>query len=153
MSVDPRGPRFAAALTTVVLATVLVTGSLWLLAAQTVVFALGAFGGLHRSPYGVLFRRVVRPRLAPPSEFEASGPPRFAQAVGFGFGLVGTVALAAGATAVGLAAVALALAAAFLNAVFGFCLGCEIYLLARRLRPARSVEATAAPAAVDATSA
>jgi hypothetical protein len=123
MFIDPRGPRFAAALTTVVLAVVLLTGSVWLLAAQT----------LHRSPYAALFRNFVRPRLAPPTDLEPAAPPRFAQAVGLGFGLVGTVALAAGATTVGLIAVGLALGAAFLNAAFGFCLGCEIYLMARRV--------------------
>ena len=131
--IDPRGPRFAAALTTVVLAVVLVTGSAWLLAAQTVVFAVGAFAGLHRSPYGVLFRRFVRPRLAPPAELEDASAPRFAQLVGFGFALVGTVALVVGATVVGQVAVAAALAAAFLNAAFGFCLGCEVYLIGRRV--------------------
>jgi hypothetical protein len=136
--IDPRGPRFAAALTTVVLAVVLLTGSVWLLAAQTVVFALGAFAGLQSSPYGIAFRRFVRPRLAPPAELEASAPPRFAQGVGFAFGLVGTLALAAGVTSVGLVAVGLALAAAFLNAAFGFCLGCELYLLGRRVLPARA---------------
>ena len=146
--IDPRGPRFAAALTTVVLATVLLTGSAWLLAAQTAVFAVGAFAGLHRSPYGVAFRRFVRPRLAPAAELEPAAPPRFAQGVGFAFGLVGTVALALGATTVGLVAVGLALTAAFLNAAFGFCLGCEVYLLGRRLLPSRP--AVAAPVAGEA---
>lgn len=147
MFIDPRGPRFGAALTTVVLALVLLTGSVWLLAAQTVVFAIGALGGLHRSPYAALFRNFVRPRLAPPSELEPAAPPRFAQAVGLGFGLVGTVALAAGATTVGLIAVGLALGAAFLNAAFGFCLGCEIYLLARRVLPVRAAVTTDSPLA------
>lgn len=136
--IDPRGQRFAAGLTTVVLAIVLLTGSVWLLAAQTLVFAIGAFAGLHRSPYGVLFRRFVRPRLAPPRELESAAPPRFAQAVGFAFGLVGTLALALDATTVGLVAAGLALVAAFLNAAFGFCLGCEMYLIGRRLLPSRA---------------
>jgi Domain of unknown function (DUF4395) len=148
--IDPRGPRFAAALTTVVLAVVLLTGGsalgTALLAAQTVVFAVGAFAGPQRAPYGVLFRRFVRPRLAPPSELEAEAPPRFAQLVGFGFALVGTVALLADATTVGLVAVGLALAAAFLNAAFGFCLGCELYLLARRLAPSTAGAPTTEPA-------
>ena len=123
-----------------VLAAVLLTGSVWLIAAQTVVFALGAFAGLGRNPYSVLYRRFVRPRLAPPRELEASAPPRFAQGVGFAFALVGTLALALGATTAGLVAVGLALAAAFLNAAFGFCLGCEVYLLGRRvLRPRTTV--------------
>ena len=133
MYVDPRGPRFGAWITTAVLALVLVTSSAWLLAAQTVVFAVGAFAGLRYAPYGWVFRRFVRPRLAPPTDLEPEAPPRFAQGVGFAFGLVGTVALAVGATTVGLVAAGLALAAAFLNAVFGFCLGCEVYLLGRRL--------------------
>lgn len=150
--IDQRGPRFAAALTTVVLAVVLLTGSAWLLAAQTVVFAIGAFAGLQRSPYGVLYGRFIRPRLAPPSELESATPPRFAQGVGFTFGLVGTVALAAGASTVGLVAVGLALAAAFLNAAFGFCLGCEMYLIGRRLLPSRSdaVVTTRSPLAEEA---
>jgi hypothetical protein len=147
--IDPRGPRFAAAVTTVVLAVVLLTGSAWLLAAQTAVFAAGAFAGLHRSPYGVVFRRFVRPRLTPPAELEASTPPRFAQGVGFAFGLVGTLALALGASTLGLVAAGLALAAAFLNAAFGFCLGCEMYLLGRRVLPSRP--AVVAPVAEEAS--
>ncbi len=139
-AIDPRGPRFAATLTSVVLAIVLITGSGWLLAAQTVVFALGAFAGLGRSPYGWLYRAFVRPRLGPPSELEAAAPPRFAQGIGFGFALVGTLGYLTGATWLGIAATALALAAAFLNAAFGYCLGCELYLLLRRgedrVRPA-----------------
>ncbi|MEO8108039.1 MAG: DUF4395 domain-containing protein [Actinomycetes bacterium] len=147
MVIDPRGPRFAAALTTVVLAIVLLTGNAWLLAAQTVVFALGAFAGLARSPYSAVYRRLVRPRLAPPTDLESAAPPRFAQGVGFGFGLIGTIALVLGASTVGLVAVGLALAAAFLNAAFGFCLGCEVYLIGRRLLGTRTttVVPTAAP--------
>ena len=129
MFIDPRGPRFAAALTTAVLAGVVITGSPWLLAAQAVVFALGALG---HSPYGVVFRRVIRPLLAAPAELEHDAAPRFAQGVGLTFALAGLVAFAAGSTPVALVATSAALAAAFLNAAFGICLGCEVYLLARR---------------------
>lgn len=132
--IDVRGPRFAATLTTVVLLVVLVTGSGWLLAAQALVFAIGAFGGLRRAPYGLLFAHLVRPRLAPPTEFEDEAPPRFAQGVGVFFAVVGAIGYLAGVPALGIAATALALAAAFLNAAFAFCLGCEMYLLLVRLR-------------------
>ncbi|GAA3046871.1 DUF4395 domain-containing protein [Kitasatospora albolonga] len=134
MQIDPRGPRFAAALTSLVLAAVLVTGSWWPLAAQAAVFALSLAG---RSPYGWLYRVAVRPRLGPPAELEDDRPPRFAQGVGLAFALVGTVGYLAGAPVLGLAATAAALGAAFLNAAFGYCLGCEMYLLLRRnqLRP------------------
>ena len=121
-------------MTTAVLAVVLITGSAWLLAWQTLAFALGAAGGVGRSPYGWLFRKVVRPRLGPPTEFEAPGPPRFAQAVGLVFAAVGLAGYGLGAPGLGLAATGAALAAAFLNAAFGYCLGCEMYLAVRRVR-------------------
>ncbi|GAA2000902.1 DUF4395 domain-containing protein [Catenulispora subtropica] len=132
--VDVRGPRFGATVTTVVLLVVLATGSGWLLAAQAVVFAAGAAGGLRRAPYGLLFARLVRPRLGPATAFEDEAPPRFAQGVGLLFAVVGAVGYLAGVPALGVAATALALAAAFLNAAFGFCLGCEMYLLLVRVR-------------------
>ncbi|WP_030321851.1 DUF4395 domain-containing protein [Streptomyces sp. NRRL B-3229] len=133
MDIDARGPRFGAAVTTVVLAAVLITGSVWLLAWQTLAFALGAAGGVGRSPYGWLFRKVVRPRIGPPTEFESPQPPRFAQAVGLAFAALGLVGYGIGPEWLGLAATGAALAAAFLNAVFGYCLGCEMYLLVRRV--------------------
>ncbi|MHB9864336.1 DUF4395 domain-containing protein [Streptomyces sp. YIM S03343] len=131
--IDVRGPRFGAAVTTAVLALVLITGSAWLLAWQTLAFALGAAGGVGRSPYGVLFRRLIRPRLGPPTEFEPPEPPRFAQAVGLVFAGLGLVGYTLGPGWLGLAATGAALAAAFLNAAFGYCLGCETYLLVRRV--------------------
>ena len=146
--IDPRGPRFAATLTSVVLALVLLTapGTLAtvLLAAQTAVFAVGAVAGVQHTPYALLFRTRVRPRLGAPGEVEDAAPPRFAQAVGLGFALVGLIGLLTGVTTLGLVAVGFALAAAVLNAAIGFCLGCEIYLLTKRVahRPARTTIVT-----------
>jgi hypothetical protein len=133
--IDPRGPQFTAALTAVVLVAVLLLPSpanVVLLAAQAVLFAIGAVRGVQATPHAWLFRTLVRPRLAPPTEWEDPQPPRFAQAVGLGFAVVGLVALLAGATVLGQVAVGAALVAALLNAVFAFCLGCEVYLLIRR---------------------
>ncbi len=129
---DPRGVRFAAAVTTVVLAVVLLTSSPWLLAAQTAVFALAAFAGPRFAPYPMAYRRLVAPRLAPPTEREDAAPVRFSQLLGFVFTAVGLVGFLAGLPAVGLVATALALVAAFLNAAFGYCLGCELYGLTAR---------------------
>lgn len=138
--IDPRGPRFGAALTTVLLATALLVApsplAVGLLAVQTVLFALGAGLGPQRTPYSWLFRTFVRPRLGPPAELEDLAPPRFAQAVGLGFAVVALTGFLTGATLLGLVATGAALAAAFLNAAFDFCLGCEVYLLAKRARPA-----------------
>ncbi|MFE0510730.1 DUF4395 domain-containing protein [Streptomyces sp. NPDC058964] len=133
MDIDTRGPRFGAAVTTVVLAAALITGSAWLSAWQTLAFALGAAAGVGRSPYGWVFRKAVRPRIGPPAEFESPEPPRFAQAVGFVFAGLGLVGFTLGPGWLGLAATGAALAAAFLNAVFGYCLGCEMFLLIRRV--------------------
>ena len=141
MEIDPRGPRTGALITTVVLAVVLLTGSGWLLAAQALVFAAGAVFGLRYAPYGCLYRKLIRPRLGPPGELEPEAPPRFAQAVGLVFALAGVAGYAAGLTWLGLAATAAALVAAFLNGVFGFCLGCEMYLVIRRLRPGQQAVA------------
>jgi hypothetical protein len=136
MTIDARGPRFSAAITALVLALVLVTGSGWLLFAQTLVFAVGALAGLRYAPYGLLYRYLVRPRLGPPSRTEAEAPPRFAQGVGMVIAGIGAIGFAAGATVVGMVFAALALAAAFLNAAFDLCLGCHMYLLIQRIRPA-----------------
>jgi hypothetical protein len=132
MDIDPRGPRFGAAITVAVLAVVLITGSAWLLAAQMLVFATGALAGLRYAPYGLVYRRLVRPRLGPPAQREAEGPPRFAQGVGMVFALGGVLGYATGATGVGIAFTALALVAAFLNAAFDICLGCQVYLFIQR---------------------
>src|SRR5512139_82932 len=139
--IDPRGPRFAATLTTALLAVVLLTApsttATALLVVQTALFAAGAIGGVQRTPYAWLFKRLVRPRLAPPTELEDAAPPRFAQTVGLVFALVALAGFGTGVTLLGLVATGFALAAAFLNAAFGFCLGCELYLLLRRAFPDR----------------
>jgi hypothetical protein len=141
--IDPRGARFAAAVTAVVLAAVLLLApsplGVALLAVQTAVFAIGAGRGVQHTPYSWLFRTVVRPRIGPPAEREDAAPPRFAQAVGFGFAAVGLVGFLLGVFLVGVVATGFALAAALLNAVFGLCLGCEAYLLIKRLTGPRVV--------------
>ncbi|WKG02680.1 DUF4395 domain-containing protein [Mycolicibacterium sp. HK-90] len=148
--VDVRGPRFAAWVTTAVLiATLLVAGAsesaaAVLLGAQAAVFAIGAVAGPRRHPYGRVFATFVAPRLAPVTEREPVPPLRFAQLVGFVFAVIGAVGFAFGITALGLTATALALVAAFLNAAFGICLGCQIYPLVARLR--RSAVPTTQPA-------
>lgn len=133
-----RGPRFAAGVTAVVLAVALLLGSGVLVALQAVVFAVGAFSGLRYAPYGVLYRVLVAPRLGPVREREPEAPPRFAQLVGLLFAVVGAAGYLLGAPALGAVATGLALVAALLNAVTGFCLGCELYLIARRALPARA---------------
>ena len=146
--VDPRGQQFAAAVTSVVLAVVLLGApspvAVALLAVQAVLFAIGAGLGVQSTPHALVFKTLVRPRIGPPRELEDATPPRFAQTVGLVFATVGLVGFLAGATLLGLVATGFALVAALLNAVFGFCLGCELYLLIQRLTGGRAAKAAKA---------
>ncbi len=138
-TLDPRGVRFTAAITSVILAVGLVTGSWRVLAAQTVLFALCAFVGMGLNPWGALYRSTVAPRLqpVPESEREDPAPVRFSQGVGFVFAVIATAGYALEWTTLGMVANAFALAAALLNAAFGYCLGCQLYLVLRRVVPAK----------------
>lgn len=129
--IDPRGPQFNAALTSVVLAVALFTApgpvGVTLLVIQAALFALGVFAGVQRTPAAYLFKRFVRPRLDPPLALEDAAAPRFAQGVGLGFTVVALAGYLGGVTWLGIAATALALVAALLNAVLRLCLGCKLY--------------------------
>ncbi|CAB4995536.1 unannotated protein [freshwater metagenome] len=137
VSIDARGPRWSAVITTVVLATALVTSSVWVIAFQAVVFAIGALRGPQFTPYALIFKKFIKPRLKSTVTFEDVRPPQFAQAVGLIFALVALIASVTGAGGVFTVAVGFALAAAFLNAAFNFCLGCQMYLLILRTRSAK----------------
>ncbi|MGB8022497.1 MAG: DUF4395 domain-containing protein [Candidatus Nanopelagicales bacterium] len=136
VGIDPRGPRFSAAITAIVLSSALVQASPALLALQAIVFAVGVVAGPAQQPYATIYRRLIRPRLSPLAHLEDPAAPRFAQACGLAFSLIGLLGFALGAEWLALGAIGFALAAAFLNAVFDFCIGCEIYLRVQRLRTA-----------------
>ena len=149
--IDPRGPRFAASITTVLLAVatlLALTGTSTAKTATTVaeraadpgfilllVIALLFLWGVlspRTQPWSVLYRRVIQPRLSPPTDLEDPRPPRFAQGVGLFVTSLGLVLHLAGVPWALSIAAALAFVAAFLNAVFGLCLGCQLYLLLQR---------------------
>jgi len=140
--IDPRGPRFGAALTAVLLAVVVVLGTstaaFVLLGVAVLLFVVGTVRGPHRTVQGAVFRRWVRPRLAAPVELEDPRPPRFAQGVGLAVTGVGLLLGLLGVAAAVPVSAAVALVAAFLNAAFDLCLGCELYLLLQRLQPGRA---------------
>lgn len=139
--IDPRGPRFGAAVTAVLLVVTLLVGNgpaaTVLLTVIALMFLLGAARGVQRTVQGLAYKRWLRPRLSPPSELEDPRPPRFAQLVGLIVVGVGLLLAAVGVPNAVPIAAAVALVAAFLNAAFGLCLGCELYLLLRRLAPQR----------------
>ena len=127
--IDARGPRFGAAITTTVLAIALVTQNEWVLVAQGIVFLIGAVRGPQFTPYGFIYKNFIKPRLTKEAPTEDVRPPKFAQAVGFVFALVGSIGAFTGVDVVFTVATGFALAAAFLNSAFNYCLGCEMYLL------------------------
>jgi hypothetical protein len=138
--IDPRGPRFSAGITAVLLLVVIglnlagvTLASVVLFSALVALFAWGAFAGVQRHPYGLLFKKLVRPRLAAPAELEDPTPPTFAQGVGFVITAIGLVLHLVGVPYALVVAASAAFIAAFLNSVFGYCLGCQIYLLLVRL--------------------
>ena len=137
---DVRGPRFTAWVTTAVLVLALIVSAFSpsaaaaILGAQAVVFAIGALRGPRRHPYGLVFANIVAPRLRPATEREPVAPLNFAQLVGLVFAVAGVIGFAGGVAPLGLIATAFALVAAFLNAAFGICLGCQLYPLVVRLR-------------------
>jgi len=132
--IDARGPRLSAAITTAVLATALATNNLWVVIAQAIVFAIGAFRGPQVTPYALIFKKIVKPRLKSAVITEDVRPPQFAQSVGLLFALVAIAGSITGISGLFVVAVSFAFAAAFLNAAFNFCLGCEMYLLLLRAR-------------------
>ncbi len=138
--VDVRGPRFAAWVTTAVLLIALIVSAISplaaaaILAVQAVIFAIGAVGGPRRHPYGKVFAALVAPRLGPVKEREPVPPLKFAQLVGLIFAVSAVAGFVAGAPLVGVIATAFALVAAFLNAAFAICLGCQLYPLVARFR-------------------
>ena len=132
--IDARGPRFSAAITSAILATALATSNLWVIVVQAIVFAIGAFRGPQFTPYALIFKNIVKPRLKSAVITEDVRPPQFAQSVGLLFALVAIAGSISGVSGLFVVAVSFALAAAFLNAAFNFCLGCEMYVLLLRVR-------------------
>ena len=131
---DARGPRFGAAITTALLALLLITESWVLLSFIFTAFALGALLGPKATPYALIFSKLIKPRLNGQAPIEDVRPPHFAQVVGFTFVLVASIAYLLDISPLFTIAVGGARAAAFLNAAFNYCLGCELYLLLARFR-------------------
>jgi cytochrome c biogenesis protein CcdA len=137
--IDPRAPRFGAGITAVLLLVTIglylsgaTIGATVLFAAIVALFAVGAFGGVQRHPYGRIYKALVRPRLKPPTELEDPTPPAFAQGVGLVITTAGLVLSLLGVPYALVIAASAAFIAAFLNSVFAYCLGCQIYLLLAR---------------------
>lgn len=140
--IDPRGPRFGATITSVLMLVVLFLAldastyqvAVWLIAINTAFFAIGASLGNARHPYGLIFKGLIRPLLQAPKELEDSRPPKFAQLIGF---ILSSLALVFGLLGsdfqLGLIVCASGIFfAAFLNSAFNYCVGCQIWLALAR---------------------
>jgi hypothetical protein len=134
--IDPRGPRFGAAITSVLsLVAFVLSLESWVYAApiSIALFLLFTWSVSAPSshPHGWIFRTLIRPRLKAPTELEDPRPPQFAQKIGFAFSILGLIGVAIWPILITVSA-AFIFFAAFLNAFFNYCLGCQMYLVLRR---------------------
>jgi hypothetical protein len=142
--VDPRALRFSAAATASVLAIVLLTVglarpvALGLLGSQVAVFGFTAFVSVHWSVWAQIFANFIWPRIEAARELEDARPARFAQSIGFVLTASALLAFVIGVDGIGYGLTAVAFAGALINATTGVCLGCKVYLLARRLQRVRA---------------
>ena len=142
--VDPRALRFSAAATAGVLIVVLLTVgparplALGLLASQVAVFGFTAFVSVHWSVWAQVFARFIWPRIGAAAELEDAHPARFAQAVGFVLTALALLGFVIGVDGIGYGLTAVAVVGAVINATTGVCLGCRVYLLARRRQRVRA---------------
>ncbi len=102
----------------------------------TVVIAYGfvarVLSGPTLSPLGQLVTRVVTPRLGIPERPVAGPPKRFAQGIGVVFSLTALVLTGLGYWTAAEVVLALLASAAFLESVFGLCLGCKVFAVLMR---------------------
>ena len=127
--IDPRGHRFGAGVSALLLIAATLTNSPWLVAVVFVSIGVSAAFGLRYSIYGVIWRRIVRWAKLGPAEPEHEYPPRFAQVLGSTALVLSLLAFALGAPVLGwLFALAVA-ALQTLLAVTGYCIGCRLYFL------------------------
>jgi len=135
--IDPRGHRFGAALSAVILALGFVADAPLVIPAVALALGASAYFGTRYSILGRPWPFVRRAlRLGPPAELESEVPPRFAQALGTVGLALASVALAAGTAGAGSIATGTGwlLGAAvgglqLVLAVTGYCLGCQLYRL------------------------
>ena len=134
--IDPRGYRFGALVTFAIALAALLFGAntvgLIVMAVLTAMFLPGATVGPQVTVQSFLFRTLIRPRLGAPTETESFRPPRFAQQMGLAMSAAALILGLAGVDAGYFVFAALVTVASFLNGVFGFCAGCEIYLAFKR---------------------
>lgn len=136
LQIDPRGPRFGAFFQLAFSVAALLAGAnpvgIAIMAVLLVLFIPGAIVGPQATLQSWVFKTLVRPRLAPPTETESFRPPRFAQQMGLGFSILAVTCGAMGWDLGFFVFTGFVTFASFLNGVFNLCLGCEIYLLVKR---------------------
>ncbi len=128
--IDPRGQRFGAGVSAVVLALAILLALPWLAVLVGLNLALSAAFGTRLFLPGRAWPAVRRAlRLAPPAELEHEYPPRFAQALGATFIGLAAIAFVLGAVPIGWLLVGAVAALQVLLAATGICVGCRLYVL------------------------
>ena len=138
---DPRGPRFGAGISSILMLIVIYLSldpasegiALSVMGFAVVMFTFGSVLGPARHPYSYLYKFTLRKFLKAPAYLEPATPVHFAQIIGLvitGLGLI--LGIFGIPYALPIAAAA-AFMAAFVNAVFAYCIGCQMYLWFKRL--------------------
>ena len=127
--IDPRGHRFGAGVSAVLLIIATLTQTPWLVAVVLLSIGVSAAFGMRWSVYGMVWRRLVKVVGLPPAELEHEYPPRFAQVLGSVALTLALVAFALGATPLGWVFTLAVAGLQTVLAVTGYCLGCRLYFL------------------------
>ena len=126
--IDPRGHRFGAGLSVVILVTGFLAQVAPVVPAIAAALGISAVFGTRHSILGrpwPAVRRIVR--LGPPAELESEFPPRFAQLLGTAGLILATLLLAVGQSGAGWLVAGAVAALQLLLAATGYCLGCRLY--------------------------
>lgn len=128
--IDPRGHRFSAGLSALLLAVAVAVDAGWLVPLVAVAMGVSAAFGTRWWILGRTWpptRRLLR--AGPPAELEHEYPPRFAQALGTTFLGLGSALLALGLTPAAWLPVAAVIGLQVLLAATGYCLGCRLFFV------------------------
>ena len=100
----------------------------WVLIPLTYGFIARVLTGPTLSPLGRFATEVAAPRLGAPT-YTPGPPKRFAQGIGVAFSVTASALWLLGLTGASQVVVLMLAGAAFLEAAFGYCLGCRIFAL------------------------
>jgi hypothetical protein len=127
--IDPRGMRFGAGISAILLIASFLTDTPWIVPLVLLSLSSSAAFGMRYSIYGIVWKRLVPLLRLGKAEPEHEYPPRFAQTLGSIALTLSLLAFIVGWTGLGWVFALAVAALQTLLAVTGYCLGCRMYFL------------------------